>query len=130
VFDTSYANYTTWRRTWGRWEGSHVDGSKMTYAIAYDNYNLLVENAIGTADGIKMKETYRVKNFFGEIIPEIPEQTNYSVYEWNGIFSFDRMIEDKKTNSEIIGSIAYLNGGERMNGINLTDNVAGFAISK
>ena len=45
------ANRTTVRRFWGRWDGSHFVGPKMTLSLAYDNYDLLVENAIGTWSG-------------------------------------------------------------------------------
>jgi hypothetical protein len=51
-------NYTTIRRAWGRWEGSHVVGPKAVYELAYNNHDMTVENAIGTWSEERMKETY------------------------------------------------------------------------
>lgn len=140
VFESYYSNQTTFRRTWGRWEKSYHDGPKMTYAMAYESRNLLAENAIGTANAIGMEQTYTLIDSFGNpavgddcnpSLPGIQNQcTNYEVYNWNGIFGYDRMIDDKATNSKIIGSIAYMTGNElRVNGINGVDD-AGFVIAK
>src|SRR5918996_1416044 len=49
------ANFTTVRRFWGRWDGSHFVGPKMTLSLAYDNTDILVENAIGAWSGEAMQ---------------------------------------------------------------------------
>src|SRR6185436_1220488 len=55
IYESSQGgNYTTIRRAWGRWEGSHVVGPKMTYTLAYNNTNMIVENALGTWSGERM----------------------------------------------------------------------------
>jgi hypothetical protein len=59
-------DYTTIRRAWGRWEGSHVVGPKMTYTLAYNNYNITCENCIGTWSGERMKQTYTLLDYDGK----------------------------------------------------------------
>lgn len=44
-------NHTTLRRCWGRWEGCHAVGPKLTFPLAYNHYDMLVENCIGTWSG-------------------------------------------------------------------------------
>ena len=54
-------NFTTCRRCWGRWEGSHHFGPKLTYTLAYNNYNMIIENSLGTWSGEKMRENYTLQ---------------------------------------------------------------------
>ncbi len=66
IFESSQGgDFTTIRRAWGRWEGSHVVGPKMVYTLAYNNFNMIVENAIGTWSGEKMQESYVLQDYFG-----------------------------------------------------------------
>ena len=56
IFSASQGgNHVTCRRCWGRWEGSHEVGPKLTYSLAYNNYDMIIENSIGTWSGEKMK---------------------------------------------------------------------------
>jgi hypothetical protein len=109
-------NYLTIRRAWGRWEGSHVTGPKMTYTLAYNNYNVTCENCIGTWSGERMKQTYTLLGYDGK--PWIRNGsevtfTNYGVDHPYGIFSVDGFRNDKSAKSKILGSIAYVRGNDR-----------------
>jgi hypothetical protein len=104
------ANFTTVRRFWGRWDGSHFVGPKMTLSLAYDNTDMLVENAIGTWSGSAMKQTYSL-----ECDPGTPYVLcgktfrNYQVDQPQGIFSIDGITTgDKNARSKLFGSIAYI----------------------
>src|SRR5215813_14245586 len=67
IFESSQGgNFTTIRRAWGRWEGSHIVGPKLVYALTYNNYDMLVENSIGTWSGEKMKQTYVLLDSYGK----------------------------------------------------------------
>ena len=67
IFSASQGgDYLTIRRAWGRWEGSHVVGPKMTYTLAYNNYNMTCENCIGTWSGERMKQTYVLLDYDGK----------------------------------------------------------------
>jgi len=115
VFDSSSGgNYTTIRRAWGRWEGSHFSGPKMTYTLAYDNYSMLCENCIGTWSGEKMKQTYTL------LCPSNPTYrmcgqtfSSYQVDQPQGIFSDDGFNGDKNARSKLLGSIAYVQRSDR-----------------
>jgi hypothetical protein len=104
------ANFTTVRRFWGRWDGSHFVGPKMTLSLAYNNTDMLVENAIGTWSGSAMKENYALKcdngtpyRLCGKIF------TNHQVDQPQGIFSIDGITTgEKKARSRLLGSLAYL----------------------
>lgn len=117
IYESSQAgNFTTIRRAWGRWEGSHVVGPKMTYTLAYNNYNMLVENALGTWSGERMKQTYTLLDYYGK-----PWQgngagtyTNYAVDQPYGIFGIDGFTgTDKNARSRVFGSLAYVRGADR-----------------
>ncbi len=108
IFDNYQANYTTWRRTWGRWEGTTAPGVKMTYSTAYESRYLTAENIIGTWDAIGLQNC--------------PENLN-----GKGIFSLDRMFDDKTTHSKILGSIGYLKGNEKLCGIDRVFSLYGVA---
>jgi hypothetical protein len=118
IYQSSYAgNYTTIRRAWGRWEGSHVVGPKMTYTLAYNNYNMLVENAIGTWSGERMKQTYVLLDYYGKpwTGTGAGTYTNYGVDQAYGVFGNDGFTgsEDKNARSKLLGSIAYVRGSDR-----------------
>ncbi|HWP58320.1 MAG TPA: hypothetical protein VNL14_10560 [Candidatus Acidoferrales bacterium] len=118
IFESSQAgNYTTIRRAWGRWEGSHVVGPKMTYTLAYNNYYMVCENCIGTWSGERMKETYTLLDYYGN--PWTGSgggtYTNYSVNQPYGVFAVDGFSEGKDRNarSKILGSLAYVRASDR-----------------
>lgn len=106
---------TTIRRAWARWEGSHVIGPKMTYAIAYNNYNVVCENCLGTWSGERMKQNYTLLDYYGR--PWIGNGAGtYSDYEVNqpyGIFGVDRLDGDKNAYTKVLGSIAYVQSSDR-----------------
>lgn len=102
-------NFTTFRRCWGRWEGSHVEGPKNTFSIAYNSYDGLIENCIGTWDSIRMRESYTVTDYFG-----VPGEsfTNYEVQAAQGIFSHAGMDTDMgyplAARARVLGSLSYI----------------------
>ncbi|HWP58317.1 MAG TPA: hypothetical protein VNL14_10545 [Candidatus Acidoferrales bacterium] len=118
IFSSSQGgNYTTIRRAWGRWEGSHVVGPKMTYTLAYNNYYMVCENCIGTWSGERMKESYTLLDYYGN--PWTGSgggtYTNYSVNQPYGVFAVDGFSEGKDRNarSKILGSLAYVRASDR-----------------
>ena len=133
------ANFTTVRRFWGRWDGSHFVGPKMTLSLAYDNTDMLVENSIGTWSGSAMKQTYTLGC---DPNPSTPYRlcgktfTNYDVDQPQGIFSIDGITTgDKNARARLLGSIAYIQDTDRypypylylinrLDSISLENNVA------
>jgi hypothetical protein len=119
IYQSSYSgNYTTIRRSWGRWEGSHVVGPKMTYTLAYNNTNMLVENAIGTWSGERMKETYTLLDYYGKpwTGTGAGTYTNYRVDQPYGIFGNDGFTtSDRNARSKLLGSLAYVRSSDRFN---------------
>jgi hypothetical protein len=114
VFNSSQGgNFTTCRRCWGRWEGSHVVGPKLTYTLAYNNYDMVIENSIGTWSGEKMKENYTLQGCPPGSTRCDKDKTNYSVDQPYAIFGMDRMDGDKNARSKILGSIAYITRSDR-----------------
>jgi hypothetical protein len=118
IYQSSFAgNNTTIRRAWGRWEGSHVVGPKMTYTLAYNNYNMLVENAIGTWSGERMKQTYTLLDYYGNPWTGTGAGTysNFAVDQPYGVFGIDGFTgsQDKNARSKLLGSIAYVHGSDR-----------------
>jgi hypothetical protein len=116
IYESSYdGNYTTIRRAWGRWEGSHVVGPKMTYTLAYNNYNMLVENALGTWSGERMKQTYTLLDYSGKPWTGngAGTYTNYGVDQPYAIFGIDRADGSKIMNTKLLGSIAYVRASDR-----------------
>jgi len=116
VFNSSQGgDYTTCRRCWGRWEGSHIIGPKMTYTLAYNNYYMLIENSIGTWSGERMQETYRLKCISGQTNSKCGTvRTNYNVEQPEAIYGIDRLDgTDKDAKSKILGSIAYVKRNDR-----------------
>ena len=131
------ANFTTVRRFWGRWDGSHFVGPKMTLSLAYDNTDMLVENAIGTWSGSAMKPTYNLDCDAGTPYRLCGKTfTNHQVDQPQGIFSIDGMTRpDKNARSKLLGSIAYVQDADtypysylylinRLDSIRLENNVA------
>jgi hypothetical protein len=107
---------TTIRRAWGRWEGSHVVGPKMTYTMAYNNVNMIIENAIGTWSGERMKQTYTLLDYYGNPWTGNGAGTysDYRVDQPYGIFGNDGFTgTDKNANSKLLGSIAYVRAADR-----------------
>jgi hypothetical protein len=117
IYESSQSgNYTTIRRAWGRWEGSHVVGPKMTYTLAYNNVNMIVENAIGTWSGERMKQTYVLLDYYGNPWTGngAGTYTNYAVDQPYGIFGVDALTgSDKNARNKLLGSIAYIRGSDR-----------------
>jgi hypothetical protein len=116
IFSASQAgNNTTIRRAWGRWEGSHVVGPKMTYTLAYNNYNMTCENCIGTWSGERMKSSYTLLDYYGKPWTGNGAGTysNYSVNQPYGIFGVDHLSGDKNARTKLLGSIAYVRGSDR-----------------
>jgi hypothetical protein len=109
-------DFLTIRRAWGRWEGSHVIGPKMTYDIAYNNYNMLVENSLGTWSGERMKQTYTLLAYDGTAWTGSGSgtYTNYSVNQPYGIFGTSGFSNgDFNPRSKMIGSLAYVRSADR-----------------
>jgi hypothetical protein len=104
-------NRTTVRRAWGRWEGLHAVGPKMTYSLAYNSYNVLIENSIGTWSGERMKETYTLIDVSTGAVKGT--LTDYKVDQPYGIFAMDRLDGNKNANSKLLGSIAYVQARDR-----------------
>jgi len=105
-------DFTTIRRAWGRWEGSHVTGPKMVYTLAYNNYDMLVENSIGTWSGEKMKQTYVLLDYNGHPWTGVGggTYTNHGVNQPYGIFANDGLAGDRNARARLLGSIAYVAG--------------------
>jgi hypothetical protein len=117
IFSTSQrGDYTTIRRAWGRWEGSHVVGPKQTYSLGYDSYNMTCENCIGTSSGERMKQTYVLLGY--DLQPWTGAQragtyTDYAVDQPYPIFTMATLDGDKNARSKLLGSIAYVLGDDR-----------------
>ncbi len=115
IYESSQAgNFTTIRRAWGRWEGSHVVGPKMVYALTYNNYDMLVENSIGTWSGEKMRKSYVILDYYGKPWRGHGEGT-YQDYEVNqpyAVFGIDALTGDKNARARLLGSIAYITASD------------------
>jgi len=117
IYESSQGgDYTTIRRAWGRWEGSHVVGPKMTYTLAYNNVNMLVENALGTWSGERLKQTYTLMDYSGNPWTGngAGTYTNYSVDQPYGVFGNDGFTSsDKNARSKLLGSLAYVRASDK-----------------
>ena len=116
VYSSSQAgNHTTLRRCWGRWEGCHAVGPKLTYTLAYNNYDMLVENCIGTWSGERMRADYTLVDYEGKPWPaDKPRQfTDHGVDQPYAIFGVDRLDGDKHARARLLGSIAYVTAHDR-----------------
>jgi hypothetical protein len=118
IFESSYSgDFTTIRRGWGRWERSTVVGPKMVYSLSYNNYNMLVENSLGTWSGQGMPATYTLLDYSG--LPYTGSggglYTNGQVQQPYGIFSADGLNDDTQlTNARLLGSLAYTAPGDAL----------------
>ncbi len=110
--NSQQGNYTTFRRCFGRWEGSHAEGPKKTFGVSYNSYNALLENCIGTWDGLKMKQTYELHDYSGVGVGK--NFSNYEVQQPDGIFSHDGFdVLPDVANARLYGCIAYIKANQR-----------------
>ena len=120
VFDSAQGgDFTTCRRCWGRWEGSHFLGPKHTFTLTYNNYDMTIENSIGAWSGEKMMQSYSLKCTTGDTSLACNQAfTNFDVDQPGGIFSLDRIDppNPQDARSQILGSIAYLESSDRFQG--------------
>ena len=114
IYESSQAgDYTTVRRAWGRWEGSHVIGPKVVYSLAYNNYYMLVENSIGTWSGERMKDSYVLMDYYGQPWSRGKSAfENHDVDQPYGIFGIDALKNDKNAHARLLGSIAYVSASD------------------
>jgi hypothetical protein len=90
----------------------------MTYTLAYNNYNMIVENALGTWSGERMKQTYVLLDYYGKPWTGngAGTYTNYGVDQPYGIFGNDGFTgSDKNARTKLLGSLAYVRGSDRFN---------------
>jgi len=128
VFTNSMdGSYTTYRRCWGRWEGCHVVGPKMTYSLFYNSHHILAENCIGTWDARRMRETYVLLDGAGKgpYVSDTGSEryrqpltfTDHAVDQPYGIFAMDanRVYGWDQTTKgpSVYGCIAYVLPGQR-----------------
>ena len=116
IFSTSQGgNYTTIRRAWGRWDGSHVIGPKSTFEMAYNSYNMIVENSIGSWSGERMQKTYTLLNNYGKPWTGNGAGTysDYTVNQPRAIFTISALADDKNAHTKLLGSIAYARSSDR-----------------
>ncbi len=87
----------------------------MTYTLAYNNYNMTCENCIGTWSGERMKQTYVLLDYYGKPWTGrgAGTYTDYAVDQPYGIFGIDALTGDKNARTKLLGSIAYVRGGDR-----------------
>lgn len=113
VFSNSQmGNYTTFRRCFGRWEGSHAEGPKKTFGVSYNSYNALLENCIGTWDGLRMQQNYELHDYNN--VGDGQFFTNYTVQQPDGIYSHDGFDSlPDIANARLYGCIAYLKASQR-----------------
>jgi len=121
-------DYTTFRRCWGRWEGSHAVGPKCTFSTSYNTHHGILENCIGTWDTRKMKETYVLlgydgKPFVNKSLEKYSKPRTYTNYGIDQPYSVFRGVgtsgvrEDKtKTHDKLLGCIAYVTGSQKFDG--------------
>lgn len=127
VFTNSQGgNHTTYRRCWGRWEGCHIVGPKMTYSLFYNSHHILAENCIGTWDARQMRESHVVLRTDGQG-PYVSDKgaeryyqpltlRDFEVDQPYGIFSMDAnrgLLPDQSTSGpSMYGCIAYTLPGQ------------------
>lgn len=110
--NSQQGNYTTFRRCFGRWEGSHAEGPKKTFGFSYNSYNALLENCIATWDGLKMKQNYQLHDYNGNGTGSY--YSNYEVQQPDGMFSHDGFdVLPDVANARLYGCIAYLKANQR-----------------
>jgi hypothetical protein len=113
-------NFTTIRRAWGRWEGWDDIGPKMTYTLAYNNYDMTVENALATWSSESLPETYDLDCPDAEDSERCGDTyQGYAVDQPYGLFSRDGFYDDRSSRTKLLGSIAYLTETDRFQPGNL-----------
>jgi hypothetical protein len=88
----------------------------MTYTLAYNNYNMIVENALGTWSGERMKSSYTLLDYYGKPWTGngAGTYTGYRVDQPYGIFGIDGFTgSNKHARSKLLGSLAYIRGSDR-----------------
>jgi hypothetical protein len=101
VFDCAQSgDNCTYRRIWGRWEGSFIIGPKQTMEATYRNFNMKVENAILTWSAEKMG---------GQGIDQ-----NYGIHVGGGVTDICPQggCPPYNLNNNLYGSIIYQTGNE------------------
>ena len=120
---TQRADNNTFRRCFGRWEGSIVLGPKKVFTLSYNSYDNIAENCIGTWDALKMPQTYTLRNYDYTVNTDenngSPTQySNYQVHQPGGIFGNDGFdlgptVPSDIANIKTFGCIAYLKQNQR-----------------
>lgn len=107
-------DFTTFRRCFGRWEGSTAQGPKKTFQFSYNSYNALLENCIATWDSLKMPQNYNLIDYYGQVVIPTQSFTNYEVQQPDGIFSHDGFdVLPDVANARLYGCIAFLQASQR-----------------
>jgi len=124
IFQNSQGgNYTTYRRCWGRWEGCHAVGPKMTYSCFYNSHHIVLENCIATWDAGKMRETYVLLGYDEQPFVKQGSQrygspvtlNHHAVDQPYGVFSADNYNRTMPTDGPyLFGCIAYLLPDQRV----------------
>jgi hypothetical protein len=91
----------------------------MTYTLAYNNYNTICENCLGTWSGNRMHQSYTLLGYDGK--PwlrkgQLVHYNDYAVDYPHGIFSTDRLDKSPHANTKLLGSIAYQQRTDRFVG--------------
>ncbi|MBN1672475.1 MAG: hypothetical protein JXR37_15650 [Kiritimatiellae bacterium] len=110
------SKHTTIRRAWGRWEGFHAVGPKMTFGLYYHSFNTTIENCIGTWSGEQQKETYRLFCAKRSHPRNGQLMTKYAMDQPYGVFvsgALDKSDPSLFTQSKMLGCIGYIRGGDR-----------------
>ncbi len=114
IFSSSQkGDFTTIRRAWGRWEGSHVVGPKSVYDLAYNNHDMIVENSIGTWSGEKLRQNYVLLDYSGKPWSGkgAGRYTDYQVDQPYAIF--DIGVSQPDAHARLLGSLAYVQTRDR-----------------
>jgi len=110
--NSQQGNHTTFRRCFGRWEGSHAQGPKKTFGFSYNSYHALLENCIATWDGLKMQQNYQLHDYYGNGVGTY--YSNYEVQQPDGMFSHDGFdVPADTAYAKLYGCIAYLKANQR-----------------
>jgi len=116
-------NFTTYRRCWGRWEGCHRVGPKMTYSVYYNSYGNTFENCIGTWHAQRMRESHSPIGNDGKPFtnwgrgPKEPRHySSFAVDQPYGIFGVDRIDPGKCPTHgfRLLGCLAYITAESRV----------------